>query len=189
MSLLPSLALREVWVLRFCKLGHIADGCDHYLNLMKLRVILIILIASLCIAFLVEFWMFLDELRLIAKACDEANAGPIKWSCDQVPQHPVALLHALSFVLFAAVVFARKYYMSLVVGLGYLALDIYGTYSRLGTGFFGGNMCPDGHPCWAAIRRGTWFDWAALVILTVSIALISLAICKGKKEPKLIAMP
>jgi hypothetical protein len=140
---------------------------------VKLRGLLIVLIAGLCIAFVAEFWMNMDEERRIAEACVEANAGPIKFSCDWVPQHPVALLHAVSFALLAAVVFARKYYTALAVAVGYAAVDVFGTYVRLGTGFFGGNMCPEGHPCWAAIRRATWFDWTALTILLITIVLIT----------------
>jgi hypothetical protein len=76
-----------------------------------------------------------------------------------------------SFALLGAVV-VRQYGFALVVAVGYLALDIFGTYQRLGTGFFGGDMCPEGHPCWAAIRRATWFDRTALIILAVSIILL-----------------
>jgi len=153
---------------------------------MKLRGVLIVLIAGLCIAFVVEFWMSIDEERRIAEACAETNGGSIKFSCDSVPQHPVALLHAVSFALLAAVVFARKYYTALAVAIGYTAIDVLGTYSRIGTGFFGGNMCPDGHPCWAAIRRATWFDWTALIILVTSLPLITwqVWITKGEGETR-----
>lgn len=145
---------------------------------MKIRGVLIILIAGLCIAFVTEFSLNNDELRRIQEAC----ASSPGFSCDYVPQHPVALLHSLSFVLLVTVVFARKYYWAFTVAVGYLALDIFGTYARLATGFFDGNMCPDGHPCWAAIRRATWFDWAAFMILAVSTILITWKILHKRKE-------
>lgn len=126
--------------------------------------------------------MNMDEQRRIAEACLEANAGPIKFSCDWVPQHPVALFHALSFALLAAVVFARKYYIALAVAVCYAMVDVFGTYSRLGTGYFGGNMCPDGNPCWAAIRRATWFDWTALTLLVVSIGVITYELLRQRSR-------
>ena len=145
---------------------------------MKLRVPLIILIVGLCISFVTEFWLNMDELRRIKEACDSSPG----FSCDYVPQHPVALLHVLSFVLLVTVAFARKYYWALAVAVGYFALDIFGTYGRLGTGFFGGNMCPDGDPCWAAIRRATWFDWTALTVLAVSTILITCKVLHRRRE-------
>ena len=122
----------------------------------------------------------MDEVRRIWEACDSSPG----FSCDAVPQHPVALLHVLSFVLLVAVALARKYYWALAVAVGYFALDIFGTYGRLGTGFFGGNMCPEGPPCWAAIRRATWFDLTALVILAVSTILITWEVLHRRNEVK-----
>lgn len=143
---------------------------------MKIRIALIVLIVGLCIALVTELWMSMDESRNFGEACAEANASSPAFSCDYVPQHPVALLHIISFALLAAVVFARKYYTALAVAVGYVAISLFGTYSRLGTGFFGGDMCPEGHLCFTAIRRATWFDWTALIILAVSTILITFKI-------------
>ncbi len=145
---------------------------------MKKRGVLVVLLVGLCIAFATEFWLYMDELQRIKEACDSSP----RFSCDAVPQHPVGLFHSFSFALLAAVVFARKYYTALAVAVGYLALAVFGTYSRLGTGFFGGDMCPEGHPCWSAIRRATWFDWSATTVLAVSIVLITWKVWDRRKE-------
>jgi len=136
---------------------------------MKIRVLLIILVIVLSVSFVTEFWLNVDELRRIQDACDSSPG----FSCDYVPQHPVGLLHALSFVLLGTVAFAKKYYWALTVAIVYLALHIFGTYARLGTGSFGGDMCPEGHPCWVALRRATWFDQTAFIILAVATILIA----------------
>ena len=150
----------------------------RFFRSMKIRGVLIILVIGLCIAFVTEFWLLMDEVRRIQEACDRSPG----FSCDYVLQHPVALLHAVSFALLAAVVFARKYYTALAVAVGYAAADIFGTYARVGTGFLGGDICPEGHPCWAAIRRATWFDWTALIVLVVSIGLIGSEIFRRKSR-------
>jgi hypothetical protein len=177
-SLSSSFALIEVWGRLFGECGYVLNACDHGQYSMKIRDVLIILIAGLCIAVVTEFWLSMDELRRAAEAC----ASSPGFSCDYVPQHPFALLHSLSFALLATVVFARKYYTALAVAVGYAGVDILGTYSRLGTGFFGGNMCPQGHPCLAALRRATWFDWTALMILAVSIVLITWSSLNRSRE-------
>ncbi len=139
----------------------------HYL-----RYFLIALIAVLCLGFVIEFIQMKREHQQIIDACYSNTYEGISFSCDAVPQHIVGGFHFLAFIFLAIVVFSRRYLWILVLALNYLAIHLFATYERIGTGFFGGDMCPNGHPCLQAIQRASLFDWFATVVLTLAIFLI-----------------
>lgn len=144
-----------------------------------LRLTLIIMLLPLCLVFTVQFWLMLDETQKIQESCSQHP----QFSCDAFPEHVVGAFHALSFVLLAVVIFGKKYYWALALSATYLTLNIFATYARLGTGVFGGDMCPEGHPCLRAIRRASEFDWAATTILIVSLQMItSILIMRWRAE-------
>ena len=144
-----------------------------------LRLILIILLVALCVGFTVQFWRMHDETQKIRDACSQYP----QFSCDAFPEHVVGGFHALSFVLLAVVIFAKKYYWALGLSATYFMLNILATYARLGTGVFGGDMCPEGHPCLRAIRRASGFDWTATTLLIVSLLVItSILIMRWRAE-------
>ena len=145
-----------------------------------IRIVLIILLVVLCAVFMWQFINMILEHSAIWAACDE-HPG---FSCDAVPQYLVGGFHFFSFILLTLVLFSRRYFWLMLAVATYLSLHIYGTYARLGTGFFGGDMCPDGHPCFQAIRRASWFDWTATSILTISLFLtFALAVVGMKSKP------
>ena len=147
----------------------------------SIRLVLMSLLVVLCAAFMWQFVNMNLEYRAIWAACDE-HPG---FSCDAVPQYMVGGFHFFSFILLSLVFFSRRYFWLIVAVLAYLSLHIYGTYARIGTGFFGGDMCPDGHPCIQAIRRASWFDWTATAILTISLFLtITLAVVSRRSKIK-----
>lgn len=144
-----------------------------------LRLVLIMLLIALCLGSTVQFWLMVAETQKIEESCSQFP----QFSCDAFPEHVVGAFHALSYVLLAAVIFARKYYWALGLSATYFVLNIFATYARLGTGVFGGDMCPDGHPCLRAIRRASGFDWAATSILIISLLMITtIIIMKWKAE-------
>ena len=144
-----------------------------------LRSVLIILLLALCGTLLWQFISMKLEHRAIWAACNE-NPG---WSCDAVPQYLVGGFHLVSFIVLTLVIFSRRYFWLMVAVTSYLSLHIYGTYVRIGTGFFGGDMCPDGHPCMRAIRGASWFDCTATVILTIAI-LLTFALAVVTRKPR-----
>ena len=137
-----------------------------------LRPILIILLAFLSAGFVVQFVMMSQEMQSISEGCAR-NPG---FSCDAFPEHVVGGFHILSAILLVVVIFAKKYYWSMGIVITYFFLDIFATYARLGTGVFGGDMCPEGHPCLRAIRRASWFDWTAGAILMFASIIITLLV-------------
>lgn len=134
-----------------------------------LRVVILVLLVLLCGAFSIQFYLFQNEL------INQPEPSPY-FSADAAPQYAVGGYHFLAFFVLGAVILARKYYWAFGLAVTYFLLNIFATYARLGTGFFGGDMCPDGHPCLLAIRRASWFDWTAAVLLLGSLVLISVAL-------------
>jgi len=144
------------------------------------RFMLILLLAILCGWFVVQFYLMITETNEIWASC-EKNHG---FSCDAFSTHMVGGFHVLAFVLLPLVIFARKYFWAFGIGIAYLFIDIFGTYARVGTGFFGGDTCPGGHPCIAAIRRASAFDWSATLILLVAVILTSSLLVKHLQSPR-----
>ena len=144
-----------------------------------LHLILLILLVTLCVGFTVQFWLMQSEMQQIRASCLKYP----QFSCDAFPEHIVGVFHVLSFALLAAVIFAKKYYWAFGLATTYFMLHVLATYARLSTGFFGGDMCPDGHPCLQAIRRASGFDWTALAVLSFSVVLITtILIMKWRTE-------
>jgi len=131
-----------------------------------LRLITILAVVALCVSFSIQLGLMVNERLNWAKP-------PTGFAVDSAPQYTVGLFHIMSFFLLGALVVARKYYWSVGLAIVYLSLNVYGTYARLGTGFLGGDMCPEGHPCLRAIRRASWFDWTATILLLIVAPLIS----------------
>lgn len=145
----------------------------------SLRTVLLTLLAVLCLTF---SWQFINaalEYRAIWASCNE-HPG---FSCDAVPQYTVGGFHFFSFILFTFVFFSRRYFWIIFAVIPYISLHVYGTYLRIGTGFFGGDMCPNGHPCMRAIQRASWFDWTAAIILIIALLLtLALVIVTRRSE-------
>ncbi len=128
------------------------------LNLCK---ILIIASALLCAAFLVKFGLAAYE-----------NATwpdpPHGFAVDAAPQHIVGLYHGLSVLLLLSIIFAKRYFTSFFLSVGYILVHLYETRERLCTGFLGSDFCPDGGFSFRAISRATWFDWTSTgLVLTI----------------------
>lgn len=128
------------------------------------RIVLISVLTVLCAAFLWQFINATLENRAIWASCNDHRG----FSCDSVPQYVVGGFHFVSFIVLTLVIVTRRYLWLIVALTAYLSFHIYGTCARIGTGFFGGDMCPNGHPCMQAIRRASWFDWTATTILTIA---------------------
>lgn len=134
-----------------------------------LRLTLLSLLLVLITWFVVVFALMVYEQNKIVAGC-AANPG---FSCDAFPTHIVGGLHMISFGLLLSVVFAQKYFWAWGVAAAYLIINILSTYSRLATGLFGGDMCPEGHPCVRALRRASFFDWCSAIIIMISSVLIT----------------
>lgn len=142
------------------------------------RIALLTSLALLCATFMWQFINMQLEQRAIWTWCNE-NPG---FSCDSFPVHMVGGFHFFSFILLALVILSRRYFGLLATLATYLLIHIFGTYERIGTGYFGGDMCPDGHPCFQAIRRASWFDWTATSLLTISIVLTLILASIGNRS-------
>lgn len=135
----------------------------------SLRIILIVAAALLCIVFTVQLGLSVYEDATWPKP----SPG---FAVDAAPQYTVGLYHALSIFLLLSLIHARVYLTAFLLSAGYILVHSYATYWRLRTGFFGGDMCPDGGFCKAALRRGSLFDWTATVLLLVIFCLIVAAL-------------
>ncbi len=144
-------------------------GVEFGVMMRILQNSLIIAASLLCIVFTIQFGLSEYEFLTWPKATQG-------FSNDGVPQYTVGRYHVMSFFLLGAVLVARKYYWVFALALTYFFLSVFSTYARLGTGFFGGDMCPEGHPCLRAIRRASWFDWTATSLLLLLIILSSVAL-------------
>lgn len=131
----------------------------------SLRVILIASTAILCLGFGVQFG--LSEYERLT--WPEPTPG---FSMDAVPQYTVGVYHGLSFFLLLSLIFARKHVTALLLSAGYIIVHALATYVRLRTGFFGGDMCPEGGLCSRAILRASWFDWTATGLLLIIFSLV-----------------
>jgi hypothetical protein len=138
-----------------------------------LNFMIVVLIVVLCAAFSFQFYLSISELSNLP----EPTGG---FAADAPQQYPVGLFHFLSFILLG-LSFARKYFWAFGLAVTYFLLNIFATYSRLGTGFLGGDMCPEGHPCLQAMRRATWFDLTAAILLLLVVILISIALYSSKQ--------
>jgi hypothetical protein len=133
-----------------------------------LQISLIVLLSFLCGGFILEFLQMVQEHQQIVQSCND-NPG---FSCDAVPQHLVGGFHVFSLVLLGWVIFTKHYRSAFFAAALYLVIHLFATYSRLSTGFFGGDMCPDGHPCILAIRRASTFDWFATALIAIALIFI-----------------
>jgi hypothetical protein len=77
------------------------------------------------------------------------------------------LYHGLSIFLLLTIIFAKRYFTSFFLTTGYMFVHVYGTRERLCSGFFGGDLCPDGGLSFWAISRATWFDWTSTGLLLI----------------------
>ena len=126
--------------------------------MLNLRKILILASTLLCAAFLVQFGLSAYE--------DATWPDPSHgFAVDAAPQYIVGWYHWLSVFLLSSIIFAKRYFTSFFLSMGYIFVHIYGTRERLCTGFFGGDLCPDGGFSFWAISRTTWFDWTSTDLL------------------------
>jgi hypothetical protein len=131
-----------------------------------LRPFLATIAALLCCVVTVQFFLMMDEIRNWSPASS-------KFAVDAFPQYSAGIFHLLSFVLLATSLFTRNYNWMLMVAVAYFLIDVFATYASLGSGFLGGDMCPDGHPCLKALRRASLFDWTAATLLLAAVGLIT----------------
>ena len=119
----------------------------------------------LCISFCIQFGLSLYE----AWTWPEPTFG---FAVDAPPQYAIGLYHGLFAFLFASLVYAKQYRFALIVNVGYITFHLYATYIRLCSGFFGGDLCPDGHLTAMAFRRVSLFDWTSTVLIVASFFLL-----------------
>jgi hypothetical protein len=135
----------------------------------KLRIILVVAALLLCICFCIELALSIEDMHSSTAA---AKGFPV----HTFPEYSVALYHGISFFLFLTVLFAKRYFAVFFVSVGYMLFNAYATYVFLRTGFFGGDMCPQGGLCWRAISRASWFDWTAASLLLLIFCLTVIAL-------------
>lgn len=135
----------------------------------KLHIILIVAAMLLCICFCIQLALSMEAMNALIEGQKAAAAKG--WAVDAFPEYTVGLYHGLSFILLLSAVFAKRYFAVFYVSVCYMLLNAYATYVFLGTGFFGGEMCPQGGLCWRAISRASWFDWTAASLLLLIFCL------------------
>ena len=145
---------------------------------LTIRKILIAASVFLCVGFLVQFGLSLYEYA----TWPAPEQGTISFAVDAPPEYSVGLFHGLSFFLLLTVVFAKRYFAALSLGVVYFVLYAFPTSSRLCTGFFGGDLCPDGPISLWAINRASWFDWLATFLLLLIIGLTATVVRRSARS-------
>lgn len=143
--------------------------------MQHLQKVLIFLTSVLFVIFAVQFGLAQYEYL----TWPEPMLG---FAVDAAPQYPVALYHAISLLLLVSIIVADKYITAFLIVISYGIIHSFGTFWRLRSGFFGGDMCPDGGLCYMALRRATWFDWTSTFILISLLCLIVVAVIVGGRR-------
>lgn len=132
----------------------------------NIRKILIFAAAILCIVFFVQFGLSTYENATWPKP-------PLGFAVDAPRQYSVGLYHGLSIFLLLSIIFAKRYFTSFFLSIGYMFVHIFGIREKLCTGFLGGDFCPDGGFSFWAISRATFFDWTSTGLLFIICCILT----------------